>query len=60
MAEKASLFQDHRAVESIMLSPDPSTHKRIGRFVCSFDSSVGNSEEQDDVLSGTYAKFTQN
>ena len=29
MAEKARLLIDHRAVELIMSSPDPSTHKRI-------------------------------
>ena len=30
MAEKDRLFKDHRAVELIMSSPDPSAHKRIG------------------------------
>ena len=60
MAEKASLFQDHRAVELIMSSPDPSTHKRIGRGVRTFDSAVGDREKQNAVLSGAYAKFTQN
>ena len=30
MAEKARLFIDQRAVELIMSSPDPSTHKHIG------------------------------
>ena len=38
MAGKAGLFKDHRAVELIMSSPDPSTHKRIGRGVRNFDS----------------------
>ena len=60
MAEKASIFQEHRAVEFIILSPDPSTHKRIGRGVPNFDSAVGDREKQDAVLSGTCAKFTQN
>ena len=60
MAEKASLFQDYRAVELIMSSPDPSTHKRIGRGVRNFDSVVGDREKHNAVLSGTYVKFTLN
>ena len=59
MAEKPRLFKDHRAVE-IMSSPDPSTHKRIGRGVRNFDSAVWDREKQNAVLSGNYAKFTQN
>ena len=60
MAEKTRLFQDHRAVGLIMTSPSPSTRKRIGRGVRNFDSSVEEREKQNAVLSGTYAKFTQN
>ena len=60
MAEKARLFKDHRAVELIMSSPDPSTHKRIGRSVRNFDSAVWDRQKQNAVLSGNYAKFTQN
>ena len=33
MAEKARLFNDHRAVEFSMSSPNPRTHKLIGRGV---------------------------
>ena len=33
MAEKAHVFQDRRARELIMSSPDPRAHKRIGRGV---------------------------
>ena len=40
MAEKARLFQDRRAEELIMSSPDPSAHKRIGRGVRKFDNAV--------------------
>ena len=40
IAEKARLSNDYRAVELIMTSPDPSTHKRIGRGVRNFDSAV--------------------
>ena len=50
MAEKARLFKDHRAVELIMSSPDPSTHKRIGRSVRNFDSTVWDREKQNACL----------
>ena len=60
VAEKTRLFQDHRAVELTMSSPSPSTHKRIVRGVRNFDSGAGDREKQNAMLSGTYAKFTQN
>ena len=60
IAEKARRFKDHREVESIISSPDTSTHKRIGRGVRSFDSAVRDNEKQNAVLSGTYAKSTKN
>ena len=60
MAEKARLFKDHRAVELIMSSPDPSTHKRIGRGVRNVDSAAWDREKQNAVLSGNYEKSTQN
>ena len=60
MAEKTRLFQDHRAVGLIMSSLSPSKRKRIGRGVRNFDSGVGDREKQNAVISGTYAKFTQN
>ena len=60
MAAKARLFEDHRAVELIMSSPDPSAHKRIGRVVRNFDSAVWDREKQNAVISGNYAEFTQN
>ena len=50
MAEKVRLFKDHRAVRLIML-PDPSTHKRIGRGVRNFDFAVWDREKQNAVLS---------
>ena len=43
-AGKARLFEDRRAVELIMSSPDPSAHKRIGRGVHNFDSSASDRE----------------
>ena len=60
MAEKAGLFKDHCAVELIISSPDPSTHKRIGGGVRKFDTAAWEREKQNAVLSGNYAKFTQN
>ena len=60
MAEKARLIKDHRAVELIMSSPDPSTYKRIGRGVRNFDSAVWDRDKQNAVLSGNYVEFTQN
>ena len=43
-----------------MSSPDPSAHKHIGRGVRNFDSAAWDREKQNAVLSGNYAKFTQN
>ena len=60
MAEKARRLNDHRAVELIMSSSDPSTHKRVGRGVRNFDTAVWDREKQIAVLSGNYTKFTQN
>ena len=60
MAEKTRLFQDHRAVELIMTSPSPSTRKHIRRGVRSLDSGVGDLDEQNAVLSGTYTRFKYN
>ena len=59
VAGKARLFKDHRAVELIM-SPDPSAQKRIGRGVRNFDSAAWDREKQNAVLCGKYAKFMQN
>ena len=60
MAAKARLFNDHRAVELFMSSPDPSAYKRIGRGVRNFDSAAWDREKQNAVLSGTHANSTQN
>ena len=57
-AAKARLFKDHRAVELIMSSPNPSAHKRKGRGVHNFDSAAWDREKQNTVFSGNYAKFT--
>ena len=60
MAEKARLFQDRRAEELIMSSPDPSAHKRVGRGVRNFDNAVWDRVREDTVLVGNFAKFSQN
>ena len=60
MAEKTRLFQNHRAVKLITSSHSPSTCKRIGRGLRNFDPGAGDMEKHNAVLSGTYAKFTQN
>ena len=60
IAKTTRIFQDDRAVGLIISSPSPRTRQRIGRGVRNFDSGAGNWEKQNAVLSGTYAKFTQN
>ena len=52
MAVIARIFKDHRAVE-LIVSPDPSAHKCIGRGVRNFDSAAWDREKQNAVLSGT-------
>ena len=59
MVEKVRLYKDHSAIRLIMSSPDPDTHKRIGRDVRNFDSAVWDREKQNVVFSGNFAKFTQ-
>ena len=60
MAEKARVFQDRRAEELIMSSPDPSAHKCIDRGVRNFDSAIWGRVREDAVLAGNFAKFSQN
>ena len=60
MTEKARLFRDHRAVEPIMSSPEPSTHKRVGRGVRNIDFAVWDREKQSAVFSGIYPNITRN
>ena len=60
MAEKARLFQDRRAEELIVSSPDPSAHKRIGRGARTFDNEVWDGVREDAVLAGNFAKVSQN
>ena len=43
-----------------MSSSDASTHKRVGQGVRNFDTAVWDKGKKNAVLSGNYAKFTQN
>ena len=52
---KSQAFKNHRAVELIMSSPDPTAHKRIGRGVRNFDAAAWDKEKQNAVLSGYHA-----
>ena len=58
MAEKDRLFLDH--AERIMASPDRLEHKRLGPGVYSFNCATWNRVREDAVLTGSFAKFTQN
>ena len=60
IAAEARRYKDHRAVELIMSSPDPSAHERAGRGVRNFASAAWDREKQHVVLSGKYARSTQN
>ena len=59
MAEKARLFRDNRALEVILSTSEPQSHKRIGRSVRGFDNAIWERERENIVLAGTFAKFTQ-
>ncbi|CAB1118552.1 unnamed protein product [Ectocarpus sp. CCAP 1310/34] len=59
-AEKARLFEDHSALQNIMRVPDPALHKKFGRGVRGFDPSLWEHERENIVLTGSYAKFSQN
>ena len=60
MAEKARLFQGHRAKELTMPSSTPSAHKHIGRGVRNFDNAVWDRVREDAALAGNFANFSQN
>ena len=60
MAEKARLFQDRRAEELIISSPDPRVHKRIGQGVRNFYKVIWDRVREDAVLPGTFANFSLN
>ena len=54
MAEIARIFQDHRAEDDILSSPDPRAHKCIGRGVRNFDNAVWDHVREDAVLAGKH------
>ena len=60
MAEKARTFQDRRAEELIMSSPDPRAHQRTGRGVREIDYAIWARDEGDDVLARPFSQFLQN
>lgn len=67
MAEKARLFNDADALESILKSADPKIQKRIGRKVRGFEQSKWENIQENGkpfcwnvVYEGNYAKFNQN
>ena len=60
MTEKTRLFKDHRAVELIISSSDPSTLQRVDRGVRIFDTAVWDREKENGVLSGNYANIMIN
>lgn len=49
---KDRAFYNRRAVELMMLSPDPTTHKRIIGGVRNFDSAAWGEEKKKAVLAG--------
>ena len=57
MADKARLFQDHRAEELILSSLDPRAHKRISRGVCNFDNATWDRVREAAVITGNFSKF---
>ena len=57
MAEKARLVHDHRALEPILCSSDPQSHKRIGRSVRRFDHAIWERERENPVLARTFVSF---
>ena len=60
MAKIARLFHDHRALELILSTSEPQSHKRIGRNVRGFDNAIWERELENAVLAGTFVKFSQN
>ena len=60
MASKARLFGDDTALSAILASDDPRQQKRLGRQVRHFDLELWQSECENIVFNGNYAKFSQN
>jgi len=60
MAEKARLFKDDDALNTIMSSSSPKTQKRAGRLVKNYDDQEWHSISRYTVFIGNMAKFCQN
>ena len=60
MASKARLVGDDTALSAILASDDPREQKRLGRQVRHFDPELWQSECENIVFHGNFAKFSQN
>ena len=59
MYGKATLFHDPEVAAEILATPDPRTHKALGRKVRNFDEASWRRAREGIVLTGNRAKFTQ-
>lgn len=60
MACKARLFNDHEALEQIILAPEPRAAKALGRTVRNFNDTVWKANARRFVTEGNIEKFRQN
>lgn len=60
MHGKARLFADAEIAAEILATPDPRTHKALGRKVRGFDDRRWKAAREGIVYAGSRAKFTQN
>jgi ribA/ribD-fused uncharacterized protein len=60
MSNKARLFDDADALETIRTSPSPQAAKAAGRKVRGFSEAVWAAARYEIVVAGNLAKFTQN
>lgn len=60
MAQKALLFEDKTAYESILNSAHPGEAKSIGRTVQNFNQSIWDGNRFEIVVKANYYKFSQN
>ena len=58
MYHKAILFEDFGIAEQILETPDPSTHKALGRQVKGFDEKVWQKNRETIVEDGNWYKFS--
>ncbi len=60
MAGKAKLFNDHDALEQILIAETPNQAKSLGRKVKNFDPKIWNEHKYEIVKQGNLLKFSQN